>query len=348
MRRSLGLFAAVVAFAALVGAASAGGAPDDAVITGEAIPAKLSDFGFFTDAAARQPASRVVPYKLNTALFSDYAEKFRYAYVPTGTPARYDADAVFDFPVGSALIKSFGYTQSGSTRLIETRVLLRRASGWVALPYVWNADGTEAMLKRGGTRVPVTFTDPSGTSRSISYAVPNQNQCKGCHDLGGAIMPIGPKARNLNDGKQLAVWTSAGLLDRAPADAPRLARWDDPAAPLGARATAYLEVNCAHCHNAKGPASNSGLFLDWKQPDPTARGIGKHPVAAGRGSGNREVAIDPGKPGNSILLHRMASIEPGVAMPELGRATAHDEAIAMLTKWIAAGASESQVKQAAR
>ena len=76
---------------------------------------------------------------------------------------------------------------------------------------------------------------------------------------------------------------------------------------------------------------------------------GKHPVAAGRGSGNRDYAIDPGNPDNSILLYRMASTDPGVAMPELGRATAHDEALALLTEWIKAmPASDSQVKQPGR
>ena len=35
-------------------------------------------------------------------------------------------------------------------RILETRVQLRRANGWIALPYVWNAERTEAVLRRGG------------------------------------------------------------------------------------------------------------------------------------------------------------------------------------------------------
>jgi hypothetical protein len=156
-----------------------------------------------------------------------------------------------------------------------------------------------------------------------------------CHALAGAITPIGPKARNLNDGRQLQAWTAAGLLDRLPTDAPRLARWDDANAPLADRARAYLESNCAHCHNANGAASNSGLFLDWHQPDATARGIGKHPVAAGRGSGGRLIDIQPGKPDESILVYRMASTEPGIAMPELGRNVTHAEGVKLVRDWIA-------------
>ncbi|MCW3846589.1 hypothetical protein OF829_05015 [Sphingomonas sp. LB-2] len=304
---------------------------NDAAIAAEGYPAHLSDYRFFTDLEAATPAARVEPYTLNTPLFSDYAEKHRYLYVPQGTRARYDAENIFDFPVGTALIKTFGYRQNGRFRPLETRLLLHRAGGWVAIPYVWNAQGTDADLKRAGTRIPVTFTDPSGQSQSISYAVPNQNQCKDCHARAGAITPIGPLARQLNHDGLLQRLAAAGLLDRAPRDAPRLARWDDPKAPLESRARAYLEANCAHCHNPQGAASNSGLYLDWRQPSP---GFLKRPVAAGRGSGARAFDIVPGDADASILIFRMESTDPGIAMPELGRATVHAEGVALLRKWI--------------
>lgn len=292
---------------------------NDALIAGDTLPAKLSDFGFF---AGGRPAARVHPYTLNTPLFSDYAEKQRFIYVPPGKTARYTGEALIDFPVGSALIKTFGYPE----RTLETRVLLRRASGWVALPYVW--DGNDAVLKRGGARIDVTVH-----GQPISYAVPNQNQCKECHQSAGALQPIGPKARNLSR-PLLASLVRSGILDRAP-NGPQLPRWDDEHAPVEARAKAYLDVNCGHCHSRAGMASNSGLYLTWEEADPVARGIGKTPVAAGRGSGGLEVAIAPGEPDKSILLYRMASTEPGVAMPELGRAMVHKEGVALVRDYIA-------------
>jgi uncharacterized repeat protein (TIGR03806 family) len=317
------LAAAVLLFCAALARQPA--AVNDAAITGEAMPAKLSEYGFFTDLASETPAARVTVYDLETPLFSDYAAKHRYLYVPTGQKARYDGEAAFDLPVGSALIKTFGYRQAGKFKPLETRLLLRRAGGWIALPYVW---------KRAGTRIPVEFTDPAGTPRAISYAVPNQNQCKDCHALAGAIAPIGVKARYLNHDGQLEGLLATGMLDQLPADAPHIARWDDPAAKLDDRARAYLEINCAHCHNPAGAASNSGLFLDWRRNDPTALGIGKRPVAAGRGSGGRAFAIQPGDPDASILIYRMESVDPGVAMPELGRATVHAEGVKLLRDWI--------------
>lgn len=326
------LVAAVLLFSAALFAKP--GAVNDAVIVADGYPARLSDYGFFADLARRTPNARVVGYGLETPLFSDYAEKERYLYLPAGAKAGYQADKALDLPIGAALIKTFGYQQNGAFKPLETRLLLHRASGWVALPYVWNANGTDADLKRAGTRIPITFTDPSGETRSISYAVPNQNQCKDCHALDGAITPIGIKARYLNHDGQLERLLAGGMLDRLPRDAPRVARWSDPKAPLDDRARAYLEINCAHCHNPAGAASNSGLFLDWKQADANARGMLKRPVAAGRGSGGRDFAIQPGRAEESILIYRMESTDPGIAMPELGRATVHKEGVAMLRQWI--------------
>jgi uncharacterized repeat protein (TIGR03806 family) len=308
---------------------------NDAAITGDGFPAHLSSFGLFSDLAKRAPAARMMRYDLETALFSDYADKERYLYLPAGARAKYDPDKAFDLPVGAALVKTFGYRAGGVFKPLETRLLLRRANGWVALPYVWNAAGTDAELKRAGTRIPVTFTDPGGAVRSISYAVPNQNQCKDCHALGGQITPIGIKARYLNHDGQLEKLLAGGMLDRVPRDAPRIARWDNAATPVEERARAYLEINCAHCHNPAGAASNSGLFLDWRQPDRVALGINKRPVAAGRGSGSRDFAVAPGKPDESILVYRMESTDPGIAMPELGRATVHAEGVKLVREWIA-------------
>lgn len=306
---------------------------NDALIMGGTLPDKLADFRFFVEG---KPNSRVHPYTLNTPLFSDYAEKFRYIYVPAGKTARHTGAGLLNFPVGTALIKSFGYPADfrrpdAQVRILETRVLLRRPGGWVALPYVW--ENGEAVLKRGGKRLPVSWTDARGQPQQISYAVPNQNQCKECHQSSGAIEPIGPKARNMAQ-PLLTSLVRSGLLDRAPAVTP-LPRWDDARAPVPARARAYLDVNCGHCHSREGAASNSGLYLTFEEADPVARGIGKTPVAAGRGSGGLEVAIAPGAPDKSILLYRMQSTEPGVAMPELGRSLVHEEGVALVRAYIA-------------
>ncbi|MET0336636.1 MAG: SO2930 family diheme c-type cytochrome [Caulobacter sp.] len=321
----------------------------------------LDVYGLFTDPGARRPAVRVLPYDLNTPLFSDYAEKFRYVFVPPGQKVRYAAEGALDFPVGTALVKTFAYPAdfrrpTENVRFVETRLLIRKADGWFAQTYVWNTEQTKATLKRAGARMDVSFIDTAGRSQTVDYAVPNTNQCKECHSLDGEIAPIGPKARNLNGefdyksrdnsgefldsgdkANQIALWTKIGLLEGAPPPAaiPATARWDNPKAPLEARARAYLDANCAHCHNPRGMASNSGLFLNLEEKRANHLGIGKNPVAAGRGSGGLAVSIRPGDPDSSILAYRMASKEPGVMMPELGRSVPHREGVELVRAYIA-------------
>ncbi len=341
--------------AALAAMACLGAAPEpDAVATktllAQAPAPRLADYRLFTDAGGRHPNAGLTPYALNTPLFSDYAEKQRFLYLPPGAKARYRPTGALDLPVGATLVKTFAYPADfrrpdEKVRYLETRLLIHKSSGWVALTYVWNAEQTNAVLKRAGARLDVAFTDTHGQARTVDYAVPNQNQCKECHQLDKRLTPIGPKARNLNgdfpyaDGaeNQLAHWTRLGLLTGAPKPgaAPRTARWDDPDEPLDARARAYLDANCAHCHNPRAAASNSGLSLTLEETRRTALGIGKHPVAAGRGSGDLSVGIDPGHPDASILAYRMASTEPGVMMPELSRSITHEEGLALIRQWIA-------------
>ncbi len=320
----LALASAVAAMAAAPSSVS------DAAVTEVAFPAKLSDFGFFADMRGQRPAARVTPYRLNTPLFSDGADKLRFVYLPQGTQARAEGENLLEFPVGTALIKTFAFGEGSERRLIETRVLLHRAEGWLALPYLWNDEQTEATLALAGARVAVIT--PEG--KAISYRVPNKNQCKECHGLDGAVAPIGPKARNLSR-EWLAATVEAGHLDAVPEGADTLPLWEhhSKASPVAA-ARAYLDVNCAHCHRPGAMASNSGLDLRWEQADLAALGVGKRPVAAGRGAGKHLFDIVPGAPEDSILTYRMASDEPGVAMPELGKSTVDTEGLAVVRRWI--------------
>lgn len=304
----------------------------DAAVTGAAFPRSLSEFGFFADGARQVPAAGVTPYALNTPLWSDGAEKLRFIYLPEGTQLAADGEGLLKFPVGAAIIKTFAFGEGANRRLIETRVLLHRADGWVALPYRWNAEQTEATLALAGGRIDLV----TRAGEAISYAIPNKNQCKTCHSKDGQVIPIGPKARNLSV-KWMGEMLKAGRLDRLPPGGATMPVWagytdQSPAEPF---ARAYLDVNCAHCHQPGGGASNSGLDLRWEQADPHAIGIMKRPVAAGRGAGGHDFSVLPGQPDASILLFRMDSAEPGIAMPELGKATVDRDGVAVVRRWIA-------------
>ena len=156
----------------------------------EGQPATLGEWGVLRIQDGHLRLSEgVVPYDLNTPLFSDYAHKLRTVWMPAGTSATYQPERSFDFPVGTILSKTFYYplpegqawdgtsvartppSQSSlegealdlaKVRLIETRLLVHRAEGWVALPYVWNEAQTEASLKRTGELVALELVDATG------------------------------------------------------------------------------------------------------------------------------------------------------------------------------------------
>ena len=318
----------------------------------------LSDYAFFTaPLAALRPAPGVFPYEVNAPLFSDYAEKARFVFLPAGQKMAYRPDAAFDIPVGAVIIKNFYYPHDAAQpekgrRILETRLLLREEKGWKALEYIWNAEQTDAVLEVAGATFPVEWQDAAGKKQRVQYIAPNLNQCKGCHSYDGQFVPIGITTRQLNrtqgTDNQLLTWQKAGWLqlpvDFDTATAPRLADYRQPPsfgkptagkpATHEAAARAYLDGNCAHCHNPHGPASTSGMFLEISQTDPERLGIGKPPVAAGRGSGNRRYGIVPGKPNESILVYRMESDDPGIRMPELGRQMMHREGVELVKNWI--------------
>jgi len=314
---------------------------------------KLSDYNFFKGRLADlTPEANVIPYRLNSPLFSDYAYKARFVKFPDNAPAVYNSHEVFEFPVGTVLIKNFYYPADfrmpdGQKRIIETRLLKRKADGWQALPYVWNDEQTDAYLKLTGATKEVNWIDDKGVPQRVAYSVPNMNQCKSCHSYNNEIKPIGPSARQLNgpityqgqhiQENQLIHWADNGYLSGLPDKAalPKLTDYRNKSADVGKRARAYLEINCGHCHRKEGPAKNSALELLSTVENPVAWGVGKTPIAAGKGSGGLKYDILPGQPHQSILWYRMNSEDPGVMMPELGRKTIHKEGVALVKQWIA-------------
>lgn len=314
-------------------------------------PEKLSAWGIFEGKMhALKPAKGVVPYGLNTPLYTDYAEKLRFVRLPLGKSVNYSAATTLDFPTGTLLVKTFYYSadfrKPGVAKdIIETRLLVKEAAGWQAITYVWNEDQSDALLEIAGDDRNISFIDKAGQKQQVRYVIPNQNQCKGCHNSNDRIMPIGPGVAQLNGTyayatgaqNQLTYWKTHGMLTQLPALAtvPRTAVWNDArTGNLNARARAYLAINCAHCHRREGPAQTSGLFLTEAETDPTVIGINKSPVAAGKGSGGRMVDIKPGDAEGSILWYRMQTRDPGERMPELGRNLVHKEGLALVKEWI--------------
>ena len=110
--------------------------------------------------------------------------------------------------------------------------------------------------------------------------------------------------------------------------------WSDESLDLKSRSRAYLDINCAHCHNKKGAGNTSGLFLSFKNNEKISYGYCKQPVAAGKGTEGGTYDISPGKPHDSVLYLRMKSKDPSVMMPELGRHLVDQEGFNLIYRWI--------------
>ena len=313
----------------------------------EPFPDKLSDWNLFAASAPNlTPNQGVLPYDLNTPLFSDYASKYRFVWMPAGTAAAYKDDGAFDFPVGTILAKSFAFPVDGNAtreHIVETRLLVHANEGWIGLPYIWNESQTEAHLDLAPDPVPIRYTDAAGKRHDFTYFIPNANECKQCHENNHVMLPIGPKARNLNkdfayaDGtaNQLAYWSRTGYLKGVPevAQIPAVAKWSaNSSGTLDARARAYLDNNCAHCHQTGGTAGYTGVDLRVTANLGTF-GICKSPNSSGR-VGNLSYDLVPRHPEQSILLARMQSVRPKEMMPQIGRSVVHEEGVALIKDWI--------------
>src|SRR5258706_7200158 len=135
---------------------------------------RLSDYGFFVGALRQlDPAPGVIPYSLNSPLFSDYAFKKRFVKIPQGAKAKYNSDDVFEFPEGTTLIKNFYYPKDfrkpeEKNRILETRLLIKEKSQWKTLPYVWNDEQTEAFLDVAGEKKKKRWTPGDGSGRKVN------------------------------------------------------------------------------------------------------------------------------------------------------------------------------------
>lgn len=325
--------------------------PNPAVGVYRDAPKTLSAWKLFVGHQADlQPANGVFRYDLNTALFSDNTAKHRFVRLPEGQTITYRPEGALEFPVGTVMAKVFAAPIASSSsmkppRLLETRIQIRKESGWYGFSYEWNDQQQDATLALGGGTCDLALGHVGEPVDSIRYEIPNANQCFSCHSRDGQYVPLGPTAANLNrmilvgakETNQLQAWQSSGLIKELPElnQIARLPRYDDPqSGSVTDRARAWLHVNCAHCHQPQGTARTAGLDLRVSQTDPARFGVLKTPVAAGRGSGGRKFDITPGHPDESILVFRMESETPGIRMPNLGRQIVPVDAVGLVREWI--------------
>jgi uncharacterized repeat protein (TIGR03806 family) len=316
---------------------------------------KLSDYHFFVGPLKNQsPAYKVLPYEPASSLFSDYAHKKRFVWMPKNTKASYNGDDnVLEFPVGAVLIKTFYYDNvlpSNTTKIIETRLLIRKNDGWHLYDYIWNEEQTEAYLDFDGNGifVPVTWSE-NGITKSTTYKIPSQTECITCHKIninqsanGEKETPIGPKPQNLNTNytygtftrNQLTQWKKMGYINNTlPAinSIYSAVDWRDTSKPLGLRARSYLDINCAHCHRVGGHCDYVPQRFNFSNTDTYTLGICLPPLFQ---VPDNPYVIHAGDADHSELIYRLNTNEGSEMMPIIGRTLIHDEGVQLVKDWI--------------
>jgi uncharacterized repeat protein (TIGR03806 family) len=204
--------------------------------------------------------------------------KQRLVYIPDGTQVTHIDNGIPDFPEGSILVKTFYYPvderdATQGHQVIETRLEILSDGEWNVGTYVWNEEQTDAELILKGKDTTVSWIDTTGSERSIDYHYPSQKECVACHQQEEAVAPIGPSMRNLNieiasadlTQNQLDHLQATNLM--ASVDASTVSTipdYKDESLPLEDRARAYMDMNCAHCHNPGGWKEASNRDFDFR------------------------------------------------------------------------------------
>lgn len=323
---------------------------------------KLSDYHFFNgDMKNQAPSLNVIPYTPASSLFSDYAHKKRFVWMPIGVKATFNGDSnVLELPVGAALIKTFYYDNvqpNNSTRILETRIMIRKQTGWIFANYVWNEAQTEAYLDLNGSFVNISWKDENNIIKTTDYRIPSEVQCIICHKstqiVGGNTqtihVPIGIKPQNLNFNysyqtstqNQLTKWIEQGYLENnftLPNENNTTVDYNDTSKSLEKRARSYVDINCAHCHqngkhcdyrpmrfafnetgNANG-LTNMGVCVDTEDMQNFAPALGK--------------IVTPGNINRSMMYYRLNTTNETYRMPLHGRTIIHEEGLNLIGQWI--------------
>lgn len=308
-----------------------------------ALPERLSQTGLFEPGTLDVGRDKL-SYSPLYPLWSDGAAKKRWLYLPPGTSIEAADPDQWQFPPGTRLWKQFGYATPIETRLIE-----RLADGsWRYAAYVWNEDGTDAVLApdSGYRRYPA-MAAPGGY-----YTIPSRDDCRACHE-GGAVPVLGITTLQLSPLRDrlapnaerktfydvdLLDLVARGLVRNLPDEYRRTPPQVAAASPSARAALGYLHANCGHCHNASGSLADLDLVLA-QRVRPTAadtsemfRSLVDVPSDYHLYGATRRVV--PGDPSTSVLSLRMRSRNPLAQMPPLGTRTVDTNAVVLIERWI--------------
>ncbi len=298
-------------------------------------PQKLSETGCMNASNPSLPGPALIPYDVNSPLWSDGAAKERWFALPNGSTIARGLDGDFDLPIGSVVVKSFRV----KGQLVETRLMVRHDDGdWAGYSYEWNDAQTEAFLLPGGK---------VKTVQGQQWTIPSRNQCLACHtEAAGRTLGLETAQLNRNllypstqrTANQLATLDAIGVfstpLGVAPSMLDKLTVPSDTSQPLDKRARAYLHANCSMCHRPNGPGQGPEDFR-YSLPGLSIGAINVIPTQSDFGIAGARLIL-PGHPEKSIVSHRIGTLELG-RMPPLATAMVDASGLALVNQWIRSG-----------
>ncbi|NJK89330.1 MAG: hypothetical protein HC923_07945 [Myxococcales bacterium] len=291
-------------------------------------PGRLSETGCVDPSDPTRPAATVVAYAPNATLWSDGADKIRYAALPDGTSATVDEQGDLQFPVGTVLVKTFVF----QGRRVETRLFVRHEdSAWGGYSYAWDEDQSDAVLVDDQGVVDVG---------DESWLIPSRGQCFQCHTP-AAGFSLGLELGQLTSAvtypqtgitaPQVPTWKAIGWLPSETPEVPTVVAYDDASATLESRAKAYLHVNCSNCHR---PGGTGGGQLDLRfTTELAAMGICDTPPRDGDLGVADARLLAAGSPERSVLLERMLRTDAS-RMPPVATRIVDAEGTAVIREWI--------------
>lgn len=324
---------------------------------------KLSDYKFFEgDLKNLTPSLNVLPYKPASALFSDYAHKKRFVWMPTGTKATFNGDInSLELPVGAVLIKNFYYENvqpDNSTKIVETRLMIRKSTGWIFANYVWNQNQTEAFFDLNGSTIPIEWKNENNEIKSVNYRIPNEVQCITCHKARAVIVgepstvytPIGIKPQNLNfnytygteSKNQLLKWREQGYLEsdfNLPNIENTTVNYEDTSKSIELRARSYVDINCSHCHQNDRHCDYRPMRFAFYETGNATTGLTNMGVCLITSDiqdfpTELDKVVTPQDIDRSMLFYRINTTNESYRMPLHGRTLIHTEGVLLMKDWI--------------
>jgi uncharacterized repeat protein (TIGR03806 family) len=298
--------------------------PDGAPVP-STLPATLAESGCFE--ADGTPGPMLVPYEVAHPFWSDGADKSRWLAIPDGTTITTDAEGGLELPVGSVLVKEFVV---GGAK-VETRLMVRHDDGgWAGYDYAWNAAGTSADLLPAGLATTGGGGEP--------WDIPSRGECLRCHNdtaggpLSAEVAQLDFEAAQPNGyvENQLDQLLRLGMLEPVTDRPGVFPAIDDGSAPLEDRARAWLDVNCAFCHQPDGPGRGD---LDLRAETALAdTGLCEAPTLGDLGIAGARV-VTPGDPAASILSNRIRRRD-SYQMPPLASNVVDTVGAGVIDDWI--------------